>query len=57
VGPGAVAATGDSGNNPNANTTGPNSFTEPAIFISPKFDFHNEFARRLYLSRSSRGKT
>ena len=35
VGTGAMAATGDSGNNPNANTAGPNNLTEPAICSSP----------------------
>src|SRR4029077_7761720 len=40
AGTGAVAATGDSGNNPNANTTGPNSLTEPAIFISPRIGLY-----------------
>jgi hypothetical protein len=40
VGTGAVAATGDSGNNPNAKTTGPNSLAEPAMFISSKIGFY-----------------
>jgi hypothetical protein len=46
VGTGAVAATGDSGNNVNANTTGPNNLTEPAIYSSPKNRFlHNQSSR------------
>jgi hypothetical protein len=39
VGVGAVAATGDTGNNANANTVGPNTLTEPAMFISSRIDF------------------
>jgi hypothetical protein len=34
AGTGAMATTADRGNNPSANTTGPNSLTEPAIAIS-----------------------
>jgi hypothetical protein len=43
-----MAATGDSGNNPNANTTGPNNLTEPAMFISPKIDFYTTNPRGDY---------
>ena len=54
---GAMAATGDSGNNPNTDTTGPNSRAEPPWSSPTKFQFlHNEFSRRLYLPRSSRAK-
>jgi len=39
AGTGTMAATGDSRNNPNANTTGPNSLAELAIYVSKKISF------------------
>jgi hypothetical protein len=56
VGAEAVAATGDSGNNPNANTTGPNSLTEPAIFISLKNRFLQTSSRADYTFRAPRAE-
>jgi hypothetical protein len=57
AGTGAVAATGDSGNNVNANTTGPNSLTEPAMFISLKIGFYTTNPRGIipfmFLSRKN----
>jgi hypothetical protein len=41
AGTGAMAATGDSGNNPNTNTTGPNSLKELAMFISKNRFLHH----------------
>jgi len=51
-GHGSGGCNGESGNNPNANTTGPNSLTEPAMFISQKVDFYSTNPRRIIPSSS-----
>jgi hypothetical protein len=54
VGTGAVAATGDSGNNANAITMGPNTLTEPAMFISPRIGFYQQSPRDYTVQASFR---